>query len=296
MTAELAALRRRYAQAITAAVGPTTPGLEEAFAAVPREAFLPPGPWVVVGEREPPRRTPDDDPRVLYDNVSVGIDPDRQLFNGSPAVLARMIDALALRPGGRVLHLGAGLGYYSAVIGHVVGPPGSVVAVEIDRQLADRARSTLATMPWVRVVCGDGTAVDGPLDAILVNAGVTHAQETWLDSLAPGGRLILPLTMEIPAMGSTLGKGVVVLIARTDDGRAFRAEVLSFVAIYSAVGLRDADIAERLGQALRRTSFPNLTSLRRDDHRQTPDCWLHTSRFCLSMRALPDPRTSPVAD
>ena len=103
-----------------------------------------------------------------------------------------------------------------------------------------------------------------------------------LNGLAPGGRLLLPLTVGLPGMGA-LGKGVVVVIARTADGTGFSAEVLSFVAIYSAIGLRDHGIEACLGQALRRTSFPNLTQLRRDPHGSSPDCWLHAERFCLSM-------------
>jgi len=59
--------------------------------------------------------------------------------------------------------------------------------------------------------------------------------------------------------------------------------VTSFVAIYSAIGLRDESIETSLGQALRRTSFPNLTRLRRDRHEPSPDCWLHADRFCFSM-------------
>ena len=84
-------------------------------------------------------------------------------------------------------------------------------------------------------------------------------------------------------MGATLGKGVMVIIERAADGGGFRAEVSSFVAIYSAIGLRDDEIETRLGLAMRRTSFPNLTQLRRDPHESTPDCWLHGERFCLSM-------------
>ena len=275
--------RRRYAAESASIAGLKTPGLEEALASVPREAFLPPGPWIVVAEREPPRQTPSDDPQLVYENVSVAIDPERQLFNGAPAFLARMIDALALRPGARVLHIGAGLGYYSAVMAHVVGPSGRVVAVEVDEGLAAAARSNVSTMPWVEARCAGGSAIDGPFDAILVNAGVTHPQETWIDALAAGGRLLVPLTVEIPGMGPTLGKGVVAVIARSDDGTGFRAEILSFVAIYSAIGLRDDEIGARLGQAMRRTSFPNLTRLRRDAHEISDDCWLHADRFCLSM-------------
>jgi protein-L-isoaspartate(D-aspartate) O-methyltransferase len=274
--------RRAYAQQIAAAARIETPGLKEAFAAVPREAFLPPGPWLVVAEGQQPRQTPDADVRHVYENVSVALDPGRQLFNGAPAFLARMIDRLALRPGSRVLHLGAGLGYYSAVMAHLVGPGGAVVATEIDEALAVATRVNLAAMPSVTVEHGDGTAVSGVFDAIFVNAGVTHPLDAWLDALAPGGRLLLPLTVGLPGMGP-LGKGVVVVIARTSDGAGFSAEVLSFVAIYSAIGLRDQGIEALLGQALRRTSFPNLTKLRRDPHDQSPDCWLHGQSFCLSM-------------
>jgi protein-L-isoaspartate(D-aspartate) O-methyltransferase len=278
--------RRTYAAEIASKAGLKTPGLEEAFATVPREAFLPPGPWLVVGEREQPRQTPGDDPRFVYEQVSVAIVPERQLFNGAPAFVARLIDVLGLRPGARVLHIGAGLGYYSAIIGQVVGATGSVVAVEIDEALAARAKANVAAMPWVTVECADGTGVvrtTGPFDAILVHAGVTHPLDAWLDALAPGGRLLLPLTVEMPAMGATLGKGVVAVVSRTADGADFRAEILSFIAIYSAIGLRDERIAVSLGQAMRRTSFPNLTRLRRDPHDSTPDCWLHSEQFCLSM-------------
>lgn len=281
--------RRAYAERIAALAGVTTAGLKEAFAAVPREAFLPPGPWLVVAEGQKPQQTPDADPRHIYDNVSVALDPARQLFNGAPAFLARLIDRLALTPGSRVLHIGAGLGYYSAVMAHVVSSTGVVVATEIDDALATAARSNLASTPWVTVECGDGRGLPavapraeaGAFDAILVNTGVTHPLDSWLDALAPGGRLLLPLTVGLPGMGS-LGKGVVVLVTRPSD-QQFTADVLSFVAIYSAIGLRDSDIETSLGQALRRTSFPNLTRLRRDSHESTPDCWLHADRFCFSM-------------
>ena len=274
--------RRAYAEQIAAVARLETPGLKEAFAAVPREGFLPPGPWLVVAEGQQPRQTADADVRHVYENVSVAIDPARQLFNGAPAFLARLIDRLALRPGNRVLHIGAGLGYYSAVMAHVAGPEGAVVAIEIDEALAAAARMNLAAMPSVTVEHVDGTAVSGMFDAILVNAGVTHPLDAWLDALAPGGRMLLPLTVGLPGMGS-LGKGVVVAIARAPDGTGFSAEVLSFVAIYSAVGVRDHGIEASLGQALRRTSFPNLTQLRRDPHDGSPDCWLHGDSFCLSM-------------
>jgi len=285
---DLAERRRAYARAIAEAADLHTPGLEDALATVPREQFLPPGPWLVIGAgdaRQPPAMTPDADPVHVYQDASVAIDPDRQLFNGAPSFLARMIDLLTLKPGARVLHIGAGTGYYSAVMAHVVGPSGRLVATEVDEVLASDTTQTLAATPWAEARHSDSTRIDEPFDAILVNAGVTHPQESWLDALAPGGRLLLPMTVAMPAMGPTLGKGVMVLISKATDGTLV-PEVLSFVGIYSAIGLRDAGVEAALGQAMRRTSFPNLTRLRRDDHPQAEGCWLHTERFCLSMEPV----------
>jgi protein-L-isoaspartate(D-aspartate) O-methyltransferase len=285
---DLSTRRRSYAEAVAAAADLQTPGLADALATVPREQFLPPGPWLVIGAgdaRQPPAWTPDADPVHVYQDASIAIDPDRQLFNGAPSFLARMIDMLSLKPGARALHIGAATGYYSAVIAQVVGPTGRVVATEVDEVLASDAKQTLAAMPWAEARHSDSTAVDGPFDAILVNAGVTHPQESWLDALAPDGRLLLPMTVAMPAMGATIGKGVMVLIRKKADGTLV-PEVLSFVGIYSAVGLRDTAIEAALGQAMRRTSFPNLTRLRRDAHQQAEGCWLNAERFCLSMEPV----------
>jgi protein-L-isoaspartate(D-aspartate) O-methyltransferase len=286
---DLAAARLAYAQGIAQAAELRTPGLADALATVPRERFLPPGPWLVIGAgdaRQPPRLTPDADPVHVYQDASIAIDPDRQLFNGAPSFLSRMIDLLALKPGARVLHVGAGTGYYSAIMAHVVGSSGRVVATEVDEVLAADAKQTLAATPWAEARHSDSTQVQGPFDAILVNAGVTHPQESWLEALAAGGRMLLPMTVAMPAMGATLGKGVMLLITRHADGTLV-PEVVSFVGIYSAIGLRDATIEAALGQAMRRTSFPNLTRLRRDAHAKAEGCWLHAGRFCLSMEPVP---------
>jgi protein-L-isoaspartate(D-aspartate) O-methyltransferase len=280
--------RRAYAQAIADAAGLQAPGLVDALATIPRERFLPPGPWLVISAAsggKAPVRTPDDDASHVYQDASIAINPERQLFNGAPSFLSKMIDTLALTAGARVLHIGAGTGYYSAVMAHIVGASGLVVAIEVDAALAMQARTNLSDMPWVEMRDGDGTTTGGPFDAILVNAGVTHPQEAWLDALAPGGRLLLPMTVAMPAMGATIGKGVMMLIRRA-DATTFVPEVLSFVGIYSALGLRDAAIEAALGQAMRRTSFPNLTRLRRGPHAASDGCWLHAERFCLSMEPV----------
>lgn len=106
---DLAAQRRFYAEEIQMAANLRSPAIVEALAAVEREQFLPPGPWTIRSEvdlKGGPRTTPDADPRHVYHNIAIAIDPSRNLFNGSPALLAMAIDSLAIEPGARVLHWG----------------------------------------------------------------------------------------------------------------------------------------------------------------------------------------------
>lgn len=286
---ELALRRRFFAEEIEAVARLRSAALVDALATVPRERFLPAGPWTVLADADITgtgvakfRETPDADPARVYHNIGVAIDPARQLFNGQPATLAPWLDALELSPGGRVLHIGAGLGYYTAVMAHCVGASGQVVAFEADTDLAARAAANLAASPWVTMTAGsDSGTAQGPFDAILVNAGVTHPLPAWLDTLAPGGRMIVPLTATMPSMGN-IGKGFVFLIQRRGD--TFDARLAGFVAIYSAVGIRDERVNVALGQAM--MSGPlraqGVARLRRDPHDVDASCWLHDAAFCFS--------------
>ena len=264
-----------------------TPALVDALATVPREKFLPPGPWSYRSEADMtrlPRQTPDAEPRWLYHNVAVAIDPARQLFNGAPGILGLAIDGLALKPGGRALHVGTGPGYYTALIAQCVGATGRVLGIEVDPGLACRAAAGLADRTHVEVRVGQGTDLGGEnFDAILVNAGVTHPLPVWLEALAPGGRLVLPLTAGMPQMGP-IGKGWFLMVEKPADGSpSWPVRLLTMVAIYSAVGLRDEALNAALGQALQRHPFPPIKSLRTDSHESGPTCWLHAPGACLSL-------------
>jgi len=220
----------------------------EAFAVVPRERFLGPGPWGVMPDRpglhlDEPVMTPDDDPRWLYHDVLVTIDSARELNNGLPSFWAHNFDHLDWRPGQRVLQVGAGTGYYSAVLAEIVGAAGRVIAVERDDELAARARANAAPWRQLEVVAGDGRAHDpGEVDAIIVFAGSTHPAPIWLDRLAEGGRLIMPLTTEERW-------GFVLQVVRR--GSNFDAASIGGVGIFPCVGGRDAEAARRLEHALR---------------------------------------------
>jgi protein-L-isoaspartate(D-aspartate) O-methyltransferase len=286
---DLVARRRFFAEELEAVCTLRSPALVDAFATVPRERYLRPGPWTVLADSDVMtgsrmRATPDANPARVYHNIAVAIDPERQLFNGQPGTLGVWLDALDLVAGGRVLHVGCGLGYYTAVMAHSVGPTGRVVAFEVDEGLAVEARLNLASLRWVEVAHSDGSGpIEGAFDAILVNAGVTHPLDVWLDAVAPGGRMILPLTGAMIAMGSNIGKGLVLLLTRQETGD-FSARVLTFVAIYSARGVRDTEMNDLLGKAMigGPAGWQALKRLRRDRHERAPGCWLHGPRFCFS--------------
>jgi protein-L-isoaspartate(D-aspartate) O-methyltransferase len=275
--------RQFYAEEIGATSNIQNAAVIEALAAVPREQFLPPGPWTVRGEGDffgPPRQTPDADPRHVYHNYAIAIDEKRQLFNGAPGLLAMLIDRLDLRAGDRAMHVGTGTGYYTAIMAQCVGPAGRVTAFEVDEALASQARANLASMPWVDVRHADARApIEESMTGILINAGITHPLDVWLDALADGGRIVLPLTV---AMMGTIGKGLLVLATRIAGGASFDARVIGFVAIYSAVGIRDDAIGHQLGTALRKNPLPQLKRLRRDAHEAGQACWLHGDGICFS--------------
>ena len=290
-------LRRRfYAEELEAVCKLRSPRLVEALATVPREAFLHPGPWTVLTEVDfltggsRTALTADADPARVNHNIAVAIDPARQLFNGQPGTLAVWIDALELAPGARVLHVGCGLGYYAGVMAHCAGSAARLLAIEADEALASTAARNLSSMPWVEVRHGDATDLGGEtFDAILVNAGVTHPLDAWLDALAPGGRMVVPITATMPPMGN-IGKGLVFVMTKNADGE-IAARVLTVVAVFSAVGIRDDNLNPYLGKALLGgpAQWGSVSRLRRDQHQASSSCWLHTARYCLAMGEAPAP-------
>ena len=278
-------VRRQYADNICDGAKINSPLLREALATVPRERFLGPGPWFIRGPQPGAAgMTEDADPARVYQNASIAIDRERELFNGQPALVAAWLESLGLGPGQRVLHVGCGTGYYTAVIASVVGADGRVFAIEVDAELASRAHDALADLRNVQVSQGDGrTNLPDEVDVVLIHAGATHVLPEWLDATRDGARLLAPLTVTFPAMSSTLSKGVVLHAQRIAG--AWRARVDSMIAIYSLVGLRDEASNSALGQALMRgPSGAPVTSIRRDAHAPDATCWLHVDGTCVSTK------------
>jgi protein-L-isoaspartate(D-aspartate) O-methyltransferase len=279
---ELQIIRRVYAKQVMAAAGVADRRVEAAFAAVPREDFLGRGPWPILRWLRGYELTPSRNPVYLYDDVLVGIIPERSLNNGQPSFLAFLMASAAPRPGEHVVHVGAGVGYYTAILAHVVGRRGHVTAIEYDSGLAERLSANLAAARNVRVVQGDGAQVPfDPADVILVNAGATRPADIWLDRLKENGRLILPMT----ASGfpdADFRQGAVFRITR--QGEDFPAKRISAVGIFPCEGMRDPDSEAALAAAFKNGRVEEVTQLHRRDDVPDEDCWVRGKGWCLAYR------------
>lgn len=285
MIGDLNLARQFYAEELRAVSDLQSEALVRAFAKVPREHFLGPGPWQVFSPgSEINWTTKDADPKHLYHNLLVVIDPERHLNNGYPSFLAFLIDELQLQLGEHIVHIGCGTGYYTAIMAEVVGSKGHVSAIEIDSGLAGRAHSNLSYLSHVEVFEGDGGEKDPQsCDAVFVNAGATHPRSIWLDSLRLGGRLLMPLTVTDDTDPG--GAGRFLKVIRQPEG--FTASFVSGVRIFPCAGGRDSELNQRLKEAFDREDWKSVQSLRRDAHEATDTCWLHAENFCLSKLAVP---------
>jgi protein-L-isoaspartate(D-aspartate) O-methyltransferase len=278
----LGTARRAFAEELRFVGHLHSEALVRAFATVPRERFLGPGPWRIRSAMNGGQywTTEDADPRHVYHDVLIALDAERGINNGQPSLWAALLDQVNLSLTEQILHLGCGTGYYSAILAELVGPQGAVTAVEIDGSLAQQARGALQPWRQVTVVTADGASYQpGRVDAIVASAGVTHPLAVWLDSLKPGGRLLLPLTAEDRG-------GVMMLVIRHGAG-VFAARLIRRVGFIEFAGVRDQRAQHLLKTALGRANIETVRSLRRDTHDEDGSCWLHAEGWCLS-RMDPD--------
>ncbi|WIM94826.1 methyltransferase domain-containing protein [Actinoplanes oblitus] len=174
-----------------------TPELATAFAAVPRELFVPEGFHRRDGSRVEP-----DDPRFLdavyrNDVLVTKLHGDVPISSSSqPSLMAVMLAALDVRPGMRVLEIGAGTGYNAALMATLGA---TVTSVDVQEDVASRARSALARagIAGVRIVAGDGyrglPEDDFRYDRIVVTVGIAGLSPHWFEQLTPDGLVLAPV-------------------------------------------------------------------------------------------------------
>ena len=156
--------------------GITEPDILDAFRAVPREAFV----------------------EEKYEHLAYGDHPlpiEAGQTISQPYIVALTIQAAEIKSGNKVLEVGAGSGYAAAVISRIAG---KVIGMERHHDLVDVARERLKRLGYdnVEIVEGDGTRGcpdEAPFDAIVAAASGSHVPKAFLEQLADGGRIVMPV-------------------------------------------------------------------------------------------------------
>jgi len=269
----LEAARRFFGDLTAALAEASDPRIAEGFASIPREDFLGPGPWLALAGNGYVR-TPTADPVLLYQDRVFALLPDKHLNNGEPSLHARCMVAAAPQPGERVLQVGAGSGYYTAILASLVRNGGVVEAREIEPDLVTAATANLARYANVTVVGRSGIEPALPSsDVIYVCAGATAPQRPWLDALSVGGRLIFPLTPQ-------QDRGGMLMVTRGLTG--FAARFVSQAWFIPCVGAQSLAEADALREAVARGGSREVRSLRLAPEPPDETCWLAGDGWWLS--------------
>lgn len=210
-------LRERMVERQIAARGLDDPKLLAAFRSVPREDFI-----------------SGDYADYAYQDSPLPIESGQTI--SQPYIVALTIDAAGIKPGDKVLEVGAGSGYAAAVIGQIAG---EVIAIERHHELVELAQKRMERLAYrnVRIVEGDGTLgwpEEAPFDAIVAAASGSHVPQSWIAQLKPGGRIVMPI-------GDPHAAQSLVKITKDNDGTLHREDLggVRFVPLIGKEGFRD---------------------------------------------------------
>ncbi|WP_446038415.1 ATP-grasp peptide maturase system methyltransferase [Streptomyces sp. SID1121] len=204
--------RRRLAALLAENGVLTSPSLRDAVEAVPRELFLHPGVFLDEGTVWRPVTAAVTDPAewlkiaYSYDTLTTQLDghltADRTTgpvagvptsSSTTPATVVSMIESLGLDAGNRVLEIGTGTGYSSALMCHCLGAD-NVTTVEVDPDVAERADTALETLGFSAwTVTGDGLLGhprNAPYDRVIATCAVRRIPHTWVRQTKPGGVIL----------------------------------------------------------------------------------------------------------
>jgi protein-L-isoaspartate(D-aspartate) O-methyltransferase len=246
-----------------------------AFETVPRERFVGPPPWRIISP-EGQFEGMSEDAADIYQDVLVALNAGKGLNNGQPSLHAFCMNALAPRKGDRAIHVGAGTGYYTAILAELVGKQGRVDAYEIEPELAREAAANLAGFSAVQTHCRSGAETPLPdCDVLYVSAACAEPLKVWLDALVPGGRLLFPMEPE--------GSAGRMLLVTKKSARTYLAKFLCAVQFVACIGAQNSNAARVLDTAFSKGNWGAVRSLHRDDQ---PDesCWAAGTGWWLSTR------------
>jgi len=187
-------------------------GVIRAMEKVPRHLFIDEGLW-----------------DQAYNDNPLPIDA-RQTIS-QPYIVALMTEALELKDRDRVLEIGTGSGYQTAILAELAD---RVYTIERIAALAARARQILDFLNYYKVAIrvGDGTygwREEAPFEAILVTAGAPHVPKTLVEQLAPGGRLVIPV-------GSRHSQDLIKVTRSSDDPADIKKENLGGCRFVDLIG------------------------------------------------------------
>ena len=207
MSTDPAALRDALVQTLTRTGAIRSPIVAAAFRAVPRHRFLP-GVPVADAYR---------DDAIITRRERGGLPSSS---SSQPSIMAIMIEQAGLRPGHRVLEIGAGTGYNAAVMQEIVGPTGRIVTVDIQPDVAQEAESHLLAAGYADVLVaaadgGYGYPGEAPYDRIILTASASDISPHWREQLREGGVLILPLRLRTQGLSVALEKRGDLLASRS---------------------------------------------------------------------------------